>query len=239
MIILAIETTGPIASVAVLYDDGQIEELTNHTDYSHLEEIVPMIKSILNQQGLNKEDITAIAVSRGPGSFTGIRIGMATAKALAQIWDKPIIEVPTLKSFAYGIEDENGSIICPIFDARRSQVYAAAYIKEGDTVQTLIEEDAYELEIFLALLEARNSKNKNVVFYGDGINAYEERIQRYKGHFEFATESIRFQRADKIARLGAERLRQGLVTDAFNAKPEYLRKSEAERKLLGKCENLQ
>lgn len=239
MIILAIETTGPLASVAVIYEDGQIKENINQTHYSHLEEIVPMIKNLLAQQGLAQDDITAIAISRGPGSFTGIRIGMVTAKGIAQIWDKPIIEVPTLLSFAYGEENANGTIVCPMLDARRNQVYAAAYIKENNVVKTLIQEGAYALEDFLDMLEEINQKKEHVVFYGDGIGAYEKEISRYCGTFTFAPQDIRFQRASNIARLGAARFAEGLVTDAFTAKPEYLRKSEAERKLLEKCKTTQ
>lgn len=239
MIILAIETTGPLASVAVLYEDGQIKEKINQTHYSHLEEIVPMIKGLLFEQDLTQDDIAAIAVSRGPGSFTGIRIGMVTAKAIAQIWDKPIVEVPTLASFAYGQEKASVSIICPVFDARRNQVYAAAYEIENNIAQTLVEEGAYMLDSFLALLEKSNHKNKHVLFYGDGINAYEEQINRYPSPFSIAPQTDRFQRAGNVARLGAERFAQGNITDAFKAKPEYLRKSEAERKLLEKCKNIQ
>lgn len=234
MIILAIETTGPLASVAIFYDEARIKEKVNDTHYSHLEEIVPMIKSIIHEQGLKKDDITAIAVSRGPGSFTGIRIGMATAKALAQVWNIPLIEVPTLKSFAYGAREKSEAIICPIFDARRSQIYAAAYKKSGKTIQTLIEEGAYEIEYFLKLLQNENHLNEEVVFYGDGIKAYQEQISRYEGFFVLAPEDDRFQKAGKIALLGADLFLQGVVTDAFHAKPEYLRKSEAERKLLTK-----
>ena len=237
MIILAIETTGPLASVAILNENNIIKENINHTHYSHLEEIVPMIQSIMSSEGLKKEDITAIAVSRGPGSFTGIRIGVATAKALAQVWDKPIIEVPTLKSFVYKEEVSKDWVICPVFDARRSQVYAAAYKKEENGINTLIEEGAYELEHFLALLHDCNHTNAQVVFYGDGIKAYSEQMEHYAGHFVFASEQNYFQRAGSIALLGSELFQQGVVTDAFRAKPEYLRKSEAERKLLKKCGN--
>ena len=105
MLILAIDTTGPLASCA-LSDGLQIEQIINDTEYSHLEEIVPMVKRLLAEQKVQPEELDAIAVSRGPGSFTGIRIGMATAKGLAQIWDKPIVCVPTLDSFAYGREQE-------------------------------------------------------------------------------------------------------------------------------------
>ena len=96
-VILAIETTGPLASVAL----SGFPELVNQTHYSHLEEIAPMVKEILAASGVDPAELDAIAVSRGPGSFTGIRIGMATAKGFAQVWDKPVICVPTLASFAF------------------------------------------------------------------------------------------------------------------------------------------
>ena len=96
-VILAIETTGPLASVALsgLPGDTGVLEKVNQTRYSHLEEIAPMVKEILAGAHLEPEELDAIAVSRGPGSLTGIRIGMATAKAFAQVWDKPVISVPT------------------------------------------------------------------------------------------------------------------------------------------------
>lgn len=232
MIILAIETTGPLASVAILDDHSIIKENINHTRYSHLEEIVPMLKDMMTSEGLTKDDITAIAVSRGPGSFTGIRIGIATAKALAQVWDKPIVEVPTLKSFVYGEEISKEWVVCPIFDARRSQVYAAAYKREDYGINILIEEGAYELGHFLSLLKDCNHGNAKVAFYGDGTKAYAEQIKLYPGCFIFASEENYFQRASRVALLGSELFHQGIFTNAFRAKPEYLRKSEAERKLL-------
>jgi len=234
MIILAIETTGPLASVAIFYDENTIKEKINDTQYSHLEEIVPMVKSIFHEQGLSKADINAIAVSRGPGSFTGIRIGMATAKALAQVWEIPLIAVPTLKSFAYGAGSESKRVICPIFDARRSQIYAAAYRRSGKRVETLIEEGAYETEYFLKLLQKNNQSNEKVTFYGDGIHVYQDQLSRYEGLFELSPEGDRFQKASRIAVLGSNLFLQGIVTDAFHAKPEYLRIAEAERKLLKK-----
>ena len=236
MIILAIETTGPLASVAVLYNNHRIKETVNHTHYSHLEEIVPMIQNMMREEDLKAEDITAIAVSRGPGSFTGIRIGVATAKALAQVWNKSIIDVPTLKSFAYGEDVPEGQIVCPIFDARRDQVYAAAYKKEGRLIQTLIKEGAYSLDAFLSVLgECNQQAGAEIMFYGDAIKAYEGTLAAWEGNFKIAAEDQRFQRASQIALLGATLFDQGLVTDAFRVKPTYLRQSEAERKLLGKC----
>lgn len=235
MVILAIETTGPLASVALIDEGGSILQHVNHTAYSHLEELVPMIQSILKSRELNKEDVEAIAVSRGPGSFTGVRIGMATAKAIAHVWNKPIVEVPTLKCFAFGPEKYAGFISCPLFDARRGQVYAGAFRKDPEGfVESIIEEGAYDIKIFLALLSEKTAKKDKIMFYGDGIAACEADLSAWKGRYELAPEDLRFQTADRVALLGQWMVRRGMVTDAFSAKPEYLRQSEAERKLAGK-----
>ncbi len=235
MMILAIETTGPLASVALIDEESNIIQSVNKTSYSHLEELAPMIKSILQEQNLSKDDVEAIAVSRGPGSFTGVRIGMATAKALAYVWDKPILEVPTLKSFAFTAENKTGEIICPLFDARRSQVYAAAFRLTGQgCADTIIQEGAFDINDFIDLLKAKVQADQKVIFFGDGIQVYQAALSEWKGPFEFAPEHLRFQTADRIALLGRRMYSQGITVDAFSAKPEYLRQSEAERKLIGK-----
>ena len=129
MLILAVDTTGPLCSCA-LFDGERVSLSINKTDYSHLEEIAPMVQKLLADEGRQPSELSAVAVSRGPGSFTGVRIGLATVKALAQIWDKPVIEVPTLESFAFAKCLRPGDVACPMFDARRDQTYAAAYAIE-------------------------------------------------------------------------------------------------------------
>lgn len=235
MVILAIETTGPFASVALIGEGDHINQQMNHTDYSHLEELVPMIQCILSRSGLGQDDVEALAVSRGPGSFTGVRIGMATAKAIAHVWNKPIVEVPTLKSFAFGPEKYAGFISCPLFDARRGQVYAGAFRKTREgSVEAIIEEGAFDIKIFLSLLSQKTGEQDKVIFYGDGIAACAAELSEWNGSYELAPENLRFQTADRVALLGRWMVRRGMTVDAFSAKPEYLRQSEAERKLAQK-----
>lgn len=235
MVILAIETTGPLASVALIDEGRNIVQHVNDTEYSHLEELVPMVQSLLKSKELNKDNVEAIAVSRGPGSFTGVRIGMATAKAIAHVWKKPIVEVPTLKSFAFGPEKYADYINCPLFDARRGQVYAGAFRKDPEGfVTSIIEEGAFDIKAFLALLSEKTATQDKIVFYGDGIAACETDLSAWEGRYELAPENLRFQTADRVALLGQWMARRGMVADAFSAKPEYLRQSEAERKLAGK-----
>jgi len=236
MKILVIETTGPMASVAWVDQDRNVRERVNDTRYSHLEELVPMIRSLMEESGLTPGDLDALGVSRGPGSFTGVRIGMVTAKALAQIWDKPIVEIPTLAAFALQEAIAPGTLTVPVLDARRDQVYGGAWRKTGRfRIAEAIEEKAWDLETFLALLHDRQQDGECVVFCGDGVDAYQELLKRYPKPFRFAEGSERNQRASSAAQLALNLYLEGRVTDAFHAAPVYLRQSEAERKLLEKC----
>lgn len=234
MKLLAIDTTGAYSSVAI-YDDGKITQIINEDNYSHLQKLIPVIQNLLEKENVKPQDLDAIAVSMGPGSFTGIRIGMATAKGLAQIWNKPIVEVPTLASFAFknlSWLDEKDVAICPVFDAKRHQIYGGAY-KIGSDAQ-LIPDSAYDLDDYLKLLAEAKDKYSKVVFFGDGIKAYEETLNAFEIEHNFAPEDERSQNAYAAAMLGAKLFSEGKTTDCYNAKPEYLRAAEAERKLAEK-----
>ncbi|MBR0138830.1 MAG: tRNA (adenosine(37)-N6)-threonylcarbamoyltransferase complex dimerization subunit type 1 TsaB [Firmicutes bacterium] len=235
MVILAIETTGRLASAA-LYKDGCISEKSDGSEYSHLQRIAPMIAELLNERGVSPESLDAVAVSRGPGSFTGIRIGMATAKALAQVWDKPVICVPTLMSFAFSGSEElltkkNGEklLFCPVFDARRSQVYAGAY--EPLSRRAVVSDAAYGPDEYIEKLREVSSHYDRLIFFGDGIEPFKEKLENCGLPAEAAPEELRYQKASWTARLAAEMFKDGLLDDCFSASPEYLRLAEAERKL--------
>ena len=226
MLILAIETTGPFASVA-LTDGEKMTEIMNKTNYSHLQEIAPMVMEILAREKVDPKDLDALAVSMGPGSFTGLRIGMVSAKGFAQIWNKPLITVPTLAEFAYADDPmAKGCLVCPIFDARRSQVYGGIY-KDGEA---LIPDGAYSINEYLEKLNAVQGK-QTAIFYGDGVDAYLSDLQNYSRPVLFADEEFRTQRASCTARLAVKMFKEGKIQDAFTAEPEYLRAAEAERKL--------
>ena len=247
-VILAIETTGPLASVAlsgctgpaldgVTREEG-ILELVNQTHYSHLEEIAPMVKEILAAAQFEPEDLDAIAVSRGPGSFTGIRIGMATAKAFAQVWNKPVISVPTLASFAFcdcadgsfeGFPEGAQPLVCPLFDARRSQVYAGVYLPGSR--EPLLEDGAYDVPEYLEKLRALCRDGRVCVFYGDGCDAFRETLETSGLPHVFAPAEHKFQRAYADLNLALQLYEEGVLTDCYSVQPEYLRLAEAERKL--------
>ena len=239
-VILAIETTGPLASVALsgLHREGGAVERVNQTHYSHLEEIAPMVKEILAQTQTDPAELDAIAVSRGPGSFTGIRIGMATAKAFAQVWNKPVICVPTLASFAFtdcadgsfeGFPAGAQALVCPLFDARRSQVYAGVYLPGRK--DALLEDGAYDVPEYLDKLRALCTEGRVCVFYGDGCDAFREALETSGLPHVFAPQEHKFQRACADLILALQLYEEGALTDCYHAQPEYLRLAEAERKL--------
>ena len=239
-VILAIETTGPLASVALSGLPGEtgVLEKVNQTHYSHLEEIAPMVKEILAGARLEPEELDAIAVSRGPGSFTGIRIGMATAKAFAQVWGKPVISVPTLASFAFSVSADGSfegfpegaqPLVCPLFDARRSQVYAGVYLPGSK--EALLEDGAYDVPAYLDKLGALCTEGRVCVFYGDGSDAYREALETSGLPHVFAPQEHKFQRAYADLNLALQLYGEDSLTDCYSVQPEYLRLAEAERKL--------
>ncbi len=233
MMLLAIETTGPLCSVA-LGGGEEIARLVNDTAYSHLEAVAPMVTRIMAEAGVSPSQLDAVAVSRGPGSFTGIRIGMATAKGLAQIWEKPIVCVPTLESFAYasGLPADGSPIVCPLFDARRSQVYAAAYLPAGaGGARTLVSGAARGIEEYLALLSRAARAGAEAVFYGDGCAPYADALAAWDFPHRIAPEEERYQLADRVLRLAEKQFAAGELWDCYSAEPEYMRPSEPERKL--------
>ncbi len=242
MILLAIETTGPSASVALINENREVWEKSSDRTLSHLQNLIPMVDDLLEKCGLTIDDVTHIAVSEGPGSFTGIRIGMATAKALAQALDLPAVSVPTLASFAWNDRDLKG-LICPIFDARRDQVYAGAYYwQEGRCCQA-VRDDAWSLKDFLGAVEEFDPSHQSEVrFFGDGIRVFEETLEEWAVSTKrislnddtsriLAEPEKRLQRAASVARAALEIVEAGGAKDFNLLRPVYLRKAEAERKL--------
>ena len=232
MYLLAIETTGAFASVAMLRDGAVMGVIHGNDRYSHLQNLTPQIRSILREHELTVRDLSGIAVSHGPGSFTGIRIGVSTARAMAQILDIPCIPVSSLEALALRAElsqDQMDQIlVCPILDARRKQVYGAGYrLTDGQPVCE-IPEGSYLIGEFLDLIEDR----PHVLFLGDGIDTCGEiiRQQRPEGS-AFIEADLRYQDASAVALRGWQLMQQGKSCNYSQLQPEYLRMAEAERKL--------
>lgn len=234
MNILAIETTAAFASTAVIDNDECVHEAVDKGNFTHLQRLIPLVDQVLEECGMKLEDIDGIAVSRGPGSFTGIRIGMSTAKALAQALGVRVAEVPTLKAMSMNFWNFGG-IVCPVLDARRNQVYSAAYCFEDDEQKEVFPEGAYAVEEVTDRLKGKGP----VIFIGDGtgVEDIRRKLEECIGRDAFfASEEKRIQTAEMVAVLGLEIHKAGKAVSYAEAKPEYLRKSEAERNLeLKKC----
>lgn len=239
MNILGIETTSAFASVAVLDRDGRCTEVVSDGELNHLQNLLPMVEEVLSKSGLEKTDLDALAVSRGPGSFTGVRIGVSTVKALAQVLGIEIAQVPTLFAMAYGMRHYR-AVICPILNARRNQVYSAAYcFKDEDLEVEIFPEGAYGIEEVAAFLEVFEIEGYDkVLFMGDGVEEFREKVVELLGDKAiFAAPEERIQRASSVAEIGKRICLAGESVDYVTAEPEYLRKSEAERNLEMKQKN--
>ncbi|MGI6751203.1 MAG: tRNA (adenosine(37)-N6)-threonylcarbamoyltransferase complex dimerization subunit type 1 TsaB [Anaerovoracaceae bacterium] len=237
MNLLAIETTGRKASVALINQKGDVYSISSPKELSHLQNLIPMISTLLKERGLAIEDLSCIAVSQGPGSFTGIRIGMATCKALAMALQIPVIGVPTLMSFAWNTPHYQG-LICPVFDARQEQVYGGAYFwKDGVCLQA-VPDGAYAIEDFfnLALNSLHKPSKKEIMIFGDGAHVYNERFKDWVNFNEgqkivYAHEDVNNHKASSVARLALEKWNKGQLLTWDELEPVYIRKAEAQRRL--------
>lgn len=226
MKILALDSSGLVASVAVTEDDNLLAEYTVNYKKTHSQTLLPMLDEISRMIELDLESIDAIAVAAGPGSFTGLRIGSATAKGLGLALSKPLIGVPTVVALAYNLYDVPG-LICPIMDARRRQVYTGLYSFEQHQMKTVKEQTAMGIE---ELTEELNQKNQSVIFLGDGVAVYRDTIkEKLTVPFDFAPVHLNKQRAGAVAALGARYYAEGKTETAREHQPEYLRVSQAER----------
>ena len=227
MRVLAIESAALVASVAVVEEAVTLAEYTLNTKLTHSQTLLPLIDEMLRQTGLKGADLDAIAVSAGPGSFTGLRIGAATAKALGTAWQKPLVPVPTLDVMAQGLWGCR-YLICPIMDARRDQVYTALFqfTKEG-RLEGLREAQAMAVE---DLLDSLIQRNCPVLFTGDGVPVFRNIIrEKMQDLALFAPPHMNRQRAGAVGALGLEMLQEGITVEAERFAPFYLRVSQAER----------
>ena len=225
MRILAIESSSLVASVAIVEDGVTLAEYTANFKMTHSQTLLPMIDSMVSLFGIDLSTIDAIAVSGGPGSFTGLRIGSATAKGLGLALDKPLIHVPTLDGTAYNLYGAKG-LICPIMDARRNQVYTGIYRFEQE-FEVVMEQDAMDMG---ELIEKLNGMGERVIFLGDGVPVHEKKIRELMTvPFDLAPAHMNRQRASSVAALGAVYFAEGKIETAAEHGPDYLRKSQAER----------
>lgn len=236
MKILALDSSGLVASVAIAEDDKLISEYTVQYKKTHSQTLLPMLDEVSNMIELEIESIDLIAIAKGPGSFTGLRIGAATAKGLAFATKKPIIGIPTIEGLAYQLYGTT-QIICPIMDARRGQVYTGLYQfqpeknEEHEQFRFMLKEIKEQCTLQIEeIIEEINQANKSVMFTGDGIPVFESRIaELICVPYSFAPLHRNRQSAAAVAALAFEYYKEGKITKASEFHPEYLRLSQAER----------
>lgn len=228
MKILAIDSTAIVASVALCEDDKLIAIYTVNNGNTHSETLLPMIESILKQAKLTADDIGLFAVSNGPGSFTGVRIGCATAKGLAFGREVPCMGVSTLEALAYNLKG-TGGIICPVMNARRNQVYNALFKFEDDQLVRLCPDRAISVkDLADELGSSEKYNNEKIYLTGDGCEITAPSIS--EDRLGYTHPMMAHQNAYSVAMcaLGAYRAGKGIVSDSELA-PTYLRPSQAER----------
>ena len=200
MKILAIEASSLVASAAIVEDDILIAEYTINHKVTHSQTLLPIIDEIITMTETDKATLDAIAVSGGPGSYTGLRIGSSTAKGIGMALDIPLVHVPTLDAMAYNAYGYNG-IICHIMDARRMQVYTGIYTFDSGELDILLEGSAIGIEELLEELKI-HAEERRFLFIGDGIPVYKdiiiEKLSKV-AEIEFAPASISRQRASSVA----------------------------------------
>lgn len=226
MKLLVLDSSGLVASVALIEDDRLIAEYTTGNKLTHSQTLLPMLDEVTKMTSFNIENIDAIAAAMGPGSFTGLRIGAATAKGLGLALHKPIIPVPTVDGLAYQLFGA-AHLICPMMDARRKQVYTGFYRFHGAEMEVVKAQCAQSVEDTLTQLK---EYKEPVIFLGDGVPVYRKEIEEAMGADAiFAPAHANRQRAGAVGALAEVYYQKGIWQSADAFAPEYLRKSQAER----------
>ena len=226
MKLLALDSSGLVASVAVAQDDNLIGEYTVNYKKTHSQTLLPMLDAVAKMIELDLKTVDAIAVAKGPGSFTGLRIGSATAKGLGLALDVPLIEIPTVDGLAYNLWGAK-DLVCPLMDARRNQTYTGIYAFEGGEMQVLEPQCAVDIS---KIVQKINGLRRAVVFLGDGVPVFRDYISEHvQVPYTFAPAHVNKQRAGAVAALAFQYLQDGRTVSAVEHQPDYLRLSQAER----------
>ena len=223
MNVFAMDTSSLTASVAVLNDDKLLGEYTVSNKLTHSQTVMPMTDELLKTLNMSLDDIDVFAVCVGPGSFTGLRIGMATIKTFGQALSKKVIGVSSLDAIAYNFVYNDGYTIAPIIDSRRNEVYNALY-KDG--IKT-VEDRPLHIDELLEEL-----KNTKTIFAGDGVLVQKERIMGLSNpNWRIAPSHMLLPSASAVSYCAYNKAKNNIFDDPYTLNPVYLRKSQAEREL--------
>lgn len=233
MKVLGIDTSTKVATIAILDGQRVIGEYSLSKDMSHSEKLMPMLKEVLDNIDMKMEEIDLYAVGLGPGSFTGLRIGLATIKSFAHLFNRPIIGVSTLEALAYNMY-LNNSIIMPMLDARRNRVYTSLYRFNDDEIEEIEGSQILEIDN----IEKKLNKYEKIVVNGEGSIVYSREIKAALGEkVKFASSGQNISRAVSICEIALKKYNEGKRDNLFTLVPDYIRPSQAERELGEKQQN--
>lgn len=226
MKILAVDTSTQVSTIAIVDDMKVLGEFTINNKKTHSQKLIPLIEYLLNEIDLKINDLDILAATNGPGSFTGLRIGITTIKALSYVVKKPVIGISTLEALAYNVHGSN-NLVCPILDARNRNIYAGVYKWEESSYKSIKENLFLSIDEFIDYLK---SKNERCVFLGDAVFIYRDYLQSKLGEkCEFANYNLITQRGASVAIAALEKFKNGFTENCYNIEPFYLNKSQAER----------
>ena len=239
MRVLGIECTASPVSVALLEDGKLKAEYFLNLKATHSQPLLPMVESVLKMSGLSVKDIDVIAATSGPGSFTGVRIGISAVKGLADAFETPTVPVSVLEAMAYNFLGQE-AIVCACMDARCNQVYNAVFEVSGEKVTRLCEDRALMINEVFDDLNARQSDfgGKPILIVGDGADLFYNTVKDRGLKLELAAEHLKWQRAFGVARLGYQKALNNETIRAKELLPLYLRLPQAERELRAKQDSL-
>ena len=221
---LAVDTSTMMATCAVLDGNYLLGEFSLNQDMSHAENLIPMIKEVLDNLKLEPKDIDLYGVAIGPGSFTGLRIGVATVKSFAHVFDRPIIGVSSLEGLAFNLP-YNG-IVVPMIDARRDRVYTGIYEWKGNNLINIMEPCIMYIEDLLDTLQ----DYENIIINGNGVYLHKDRIlNELDGKAKLSPIGSNECRASSIGELAIKKYNKGIRDNYYTLVPEYLKESQAQR----------
>lgn len=235
MKILSLDSSTESATCAVIEDDRLLGEITFNYKKQHSVVLMSMIDNLLKNLKLDIVSIDGFVVSKGPGSFTGLRIGASVIKGLSQGTGKPFIGISSLDALAYNLAYTSG-IICPILDALRGNVYTALYTFVDNKLHMISEYMVISIEDLIFLL---NKHNQSVCFIGDAVPKFKEELCANMQNIRFAPTHLNLVRSSSLGELGLNLLTSGVHDDLYTFAPFYLRKSQAEREYDKKMESAQ
>ena len=234
MKILAVDTSSKRCSVAILEDNKILINLYNDDEKTHSVKLMPMIDEALKKVELSLDDINLLSCSIGPGSFTGVRIGVATVKAFADVKNIPIVGVSSLESLAYNVKHlaKSSDIVCALIDAKNENVYCGLYYFEKNDCNLIeIFTDNIQSSITKIQDNLLDKKVDNIIFVGDGAIIYKEKLFSSFANAKFVSDEENIQNGISIAKAGLQKFQNGEYGDSSSISPIYLRKSQAERAL--------